>query len=138
MSSQALLSRFKPCLLTLPLLTNGAAGARTLTGTASAYNSTRDQTDDTPRIGACNQPVRKGENLLAVSSDLMQAGLTCGTRVHVEGFGEFVVWDGMNGRWTRRIDIYMGKDVAKADRWGENLCSLSHHARYDHLSPTGS
>jgi 3D (Asp-Asp-Asp) domain-containing protein len=93
--------------------------ARSMVVTATAYNSTRAQTDSTPHIGACNEPVEQGVNLLAVSPDLMRAGLTCGTKVKVEGFGNFVVWDKMDDRWTRRIDIHMGKKVEKAEEWGE-------------------
>lgn len=93
--------------------------AQSLIVTATAYNSVRAQTDSTPHIGACNEPAEQGVNLLAVSPDLMKAGLTCGTRVKVEGAGNFIVWDKMNPKWTRRIDIHMGKRVYKAVAWGE-------------------
>jgi 3D (Asp-Asp-Asp) domain-containing protein len=99
--------------------------ARSLTVTATAYNSTRAQTDDTPHIGACNEPVKKGVNLIAVSPDLMEAGLACGTKVKVEGFGEFIVWDKMDDKWKRRIDIHMGKKVEKAQEWGEKKVRIS-------------
>lgn len=33
--------------------------------------------------------------------------------------GTYRVLDKMNERWHNRIDIYMGLDVEKADRWGE-------------------
>ncbi|MGZ8244896.1 3D domain-containing protein [Methylomagnum sp.] len=95
------------------------AQARSLTVTATAYNSIRAQTDGTPHVGACNKPIRQGVNLLAVSPDLMKMGLDCGTQVKVEGFGNFVVWDKMDDRWKRRIDIHMGKKVGKAEEWGE-------------------
>lgn len=106
-------------LLACAVLASGPALARSMMVTATAYNSTRAQTDDTPHIGACNEPVKPGVNLLAVSPDLMKAGLTCGTKVKVEGFGDFIVWDKMDDRWTRRIDIHMGKKVEKAEEWGE-------------------
>lgn len=43
------------------------AGAQRLDVTITAYNTVRGQTDDTPSIGACNQPHRDRAHLLAVS-----------------------------------------------------------------------
>lgn len=111
-----------PCSTALAVLALSAAApvlARSLTVTATAYNTIRAQTDNTPHIGACNEPIQRGVNLLAVSPDLMKMGLDCGTRVKVDGFGEFVVWDKMDDRWKRRIDIHMGRKVEKAEEWGE-------------------
>jgi 3D (Asp-Asp-Asp) domain-containing protein len=93
--------------------------ARSLTVTASAYNSTPAQTDGTPRVGACNVPLKPGANVIAVSPDLVKMGLDCGTQVRIEGVGDFVVSDRMDDKWTRRIDIHMGKKVEKAEEWGE-------------------
>jgi 3D (Asp-Asp-Asp) domain-containing protein len=112
-------------LLVCAALTPEPALARSMIVTATAYNSIRAQTDSTPHIGACNEPVKPGVNLLAVSPDLMKAGLTCGTKVKIEGFGEFIVWDKMDDRWTRRIDIHMGKKVEKAEEWGEKKLRIS-------------
>jgi len=66
-------------VLALMALGAGPASARSMVVTATAYNSVPRQTDGTPRIGACNEPVETGTNLLAVSPDLMKAGLDCGT-----------------------------------------------------------
>ncbi len=96
-----------------------SALARSLTVTATAYNATRAQTDKNPHIGACNEPFEPGQNVIAVSPDLEKKGLTCGTKVRVQGYGDFVVWDKMDDKWTRRIDIHMGKKVGKAEKWGE-------------------
>ena len=39
--------------------------------------------------------------------------------VRIRGLdGEYVVADRMSKRWERKIDIYMGKDVRAARRWG--------------------
>jgi 3D (Asp-Asp-Asp) domain-containing protein len=115
-----------PFVLALAVLAADPAQARSLTVTASAYNSTPAQTDSTPRIGACNEPLRQSANLVAVSPDLMKMGLDCGTRVRIDGFaGEFVVWDKMDDKWTRRIDIHMGRKVEKAEEWGEKKVRIS-------------
>jgi 3D (Asp-Asp-Asp) domain-containing protein len=121
------LSRFPAKVLVLmgSTLAAGFLCAQSMVVTATAYNSTRAQTDSTPHIGACNEPVMQGVNLLAVSSDLMKAGLTCGTKVKVEGFGDFVVWDKMDERWKRRIDIHMGQKVDKAEAWGKKKVRIS-------------
>lgn len=116
--------------ISLPVLASmalaaGSVSARSMIVTATAYNSVPAQTDRTPRIGACNEPVEPGTNLLAVSPDLMKAGLACGTRVSVDGFGEFVVWDRMAARWRRRIDLHMGRKVEKAEAWGEKKLRIS-------------
>ena len=56
---------------------------------------------------------------IAVSKDLLEAGLTRGTRVRIDGLpGEYVVLDRMPRQWSNRIDIYMGNDVAAARQWG--------------------
>lgn len=112
-------------LLMFAVSAAGPVLAQSMIVTATAYNSVRAQTDSTPHIGACNEPIRQGVNLLAVSPDLMKAGLTCGTKVKVEGFGEFVVWDKMDDRWKRRIDIHMGKKIEKAEEWGEKKLRIS-------------
>ena len=104
--------------LCLSMGSSSPAPARSLTVTATAYNSTRAQTDATPHIGACNEPFEPGRNLIAVSPDLEKRGLTCGTKVRIEGVGDFIVWDKMGERWTRRIDIHMGKKLGKAEEWG--------------------
>jgi len=90
-----------------------------MTVTATAYNSVVAQTDSTPHIGACNESMMSGNNIIAVSRDLFEIGLDCGKKVRIEGMGEFVVLDKMDGRWKRRIDIHMGKKIRKAAAWGE-------------------
>lgn len=96
-----------------------------MTVTATAYNSVVAQTDSTPDIGACNVPITSIQNAIAVSRDLFEMGLNCGTKVKVHGLGEFVVLDRMHHRWERRIDIHMGKRVRKAVAWGERKVRIS-------------
>ena len=96
-----------------------ASVERTLRVKASAFNSLRGQTDATPSIGAWGDPLAPGMKVIAVSDDLIELGLARGQVVRIRGLdGEFVVADRMSKRWERKIDIYMGKDVRAARRWG--------------------
>jgi len=106
-------------LLVIALWLSAPLEAKSMTVTATAYNSIVAQTDSTPHIGACNEPMKSSNNIIAVSRDLFEIGLDCGRKVKIEGIGEFVVLDKMDGRWKRRIDIHMGKKVRKAVAWGE-------------------
>lgn len=87
--------------------------------TVSAYNSTRAQTNDMPTLAAWGDTLRPGMRVIAVSRDLIPLGLDHGTLVRIEGIeGPYVVRDKMAARWERKIDIYMGDDVAAAREWG--------------------
>jgi 3D (Asp-Asp-Asp) domain-containing protein len=102
----------------------------TLDVTATAYNSTHAQTDASPHHGAwgddLDAAVAPGVRVIAVSQDLLARGLRRGQRVRIHGLkGEFVVLDKMPRRWTRRIDIYMQKDVRAARAWGRRRVKLS-------------
>lgn len=99
--------------------------ARELRVTASAFNSHPDQTDGHPNLTASGETLRPGLRALAVSDDLFAAGLGFGTRVQIEGIdGEWVVMDRMHSRWTRRIDLYMGDDEARARQFGERRVEI--------------
>ena len=94
--------------------------AHELDVTASAYNSTPEQTDGHPKLTASGDTLRPGLRALAVSDDLFDAGLGFGTRVEIEGLpGEWVVLDRMHSRWKRKIDVYMGEDRERAQAFGE-------------------
>ena len=57
--------------------------------------------------------------IIAVSPDLVEAGLDRGTEVRIEGLeGTWRVLDSTASRHRNRIDIYMGKDIAAAREWG--------------------
>lgn len=92
----------------------------TLEVEATAYNSLPGQTHALhPQITAWGDTLKPGMKSIAVSRDLIQLGLEHGTKVTIEGLpGKFIVRDKMNRRWEKKIDIYMGKDVAKAREWG--------------------
>lgn len=98
--------------------------------TATAYNATRAQTDDTPHVGAwgdhLDDAIEPGIRVIAVSPDLLKKGLRRGQRVRIHGLkGEFVVLDKMPRRWQNRIDIYMHKDVRAARQWGRRRVKIS-------------
>jgi 3D (Asp-Asp-Asp) domain-containing protein len=87
---------------------------------ATAYNSVPWQTTaKKPSIAAWGDELKPGMRAIAVSRDLIKQGLTHGARVKIEGMpGVYVVRDKMNRRWRKKIDIYMGKDIAAAREFG--------------------
>jgi 3D (Asp-Asp-Asp) domain-containing protein len=87
--------------------------------TATAYNSTRGQTDGNPHRAAWNNRLKPGMKAIAVSRDLIKLGLDNRTEVWIEGFdGPYLVMDKMNRRYQRRIDVYFGLDVRAARDFG--------------------
>ena len=57
--------------------------------------------------------------VVAVSPDLLDAGLARGTELQIEGLpGTWTVLDRTASRHRQRIDIYMGTDVDAAIKWG--------------------
>jgi 3D (Asp-Asp-Asp) domain-containing protein len=111
--------------------TGAAAPERaSLNVTATAYNATRAQTDDTPHVGAwgdhLDEAIEPGVRVIAVSPDLLKKGLRRGQRVRIHGLkGEFVVLDKMPKRWRHHVDIYMHKDVRAARKWGRRRVKMS-------------
>ena len=94
--------------------------------TATAYTSHVAQTDSTPNIAAWGDKLYPGMKVIAVSRDLLHIyGLKHGTKVRIKGLsGEYLVLDKMNKRWKKKIDIYMGKDLKKAYKWGRRKVEL--------------
>ena len=87
--------------------------------TATAYNSLPSQGVGRATHGAWGDRLKPGTKSIAVSKDLLALGLGRGATVRIEGLpGEYVVLDRLPKRWTRRIDLHMGKDVRAARRWG--------------------
>ncbi|GAA0697604.1 3D domain-containing protein [Marinobacterium maritimum] len=92
---------------------------RTLNVQASAYNSVAAQTNAQPSLAAWGDTLKPGMKAVAVSRDLIKAGLTHNTLIEIEGLpGQYRVLDKMHKRWTQKIDIYMGEDIAAAREWG--------------------
>jgi len=93
--------------------------------TATAYCSTKKETDKTPFIGAWNNILDPNVPSIAVSRDLFDCGLTNGKKVHIDGLeGEFVVLDVMHKKWKNKIDIYMGVDRQKALKFGRKKVTI--------------
>ena len=92
---------------------------RSLVVTATAYNSLVAQTDSDPTTAAWGDALSPGIKAIAVSRDLIPLGLDHRAPVSIEGLpGKYRVLDKMHGRWSKRIDIYMGIDVNAALAWG--------------------
>ena len=98
--------------------------------TATAYNSVESQTKANDSVTAAwGDELEPGMKAIAVSRDLIEAGLDHNTPVKIEGLpGTYRVLDKMNRRWNNRIDIYMGDDVAEAREWGKQTVEISWEA----------
>ncbi|TRO67548.1 hypothetical protein FGM01_01175 [Christiangramia sabulilitoris] len=105
----------------------------TMCVTATAYNSVEAQTQDNPNITAWGDTLKPGMNAIAVSRDLIRMGIDHNSKVKIEGFDSlFVVKDKMHYRWRNRIDIYMGKNVGKARKFGRKKLNISYIFQKDH------
>ena len=93
--------------------------------TATAYNSMPNQTQGDPHLTAWGDRLVPGMKAIAVSRDLIDMGLTHGVKVRIDGLsGSYIVLDKLHKRWKQRIDIYMGKDVKAAKRWGKRKVTI--------------
>ena len=93
--------------------------------TATAYNSTANQTQGNPSITAWGDKLVPGMKAIGVSRDLIKMGLTHGVNVKIDGLpGTYKVLDKLNKRWKRRIDIFMGTDVKAAKKWGKREVTI--------------
>lgn len=97
-----------------------------MTVEATAYTSHVNQTDSTPNIAAWGDRLKPGMKVIAVSRDMLNKyGLKHRSKVRIKGLdGEYLVLDKMNKRWKKKIDIYMGKDLKKAFKWGRRKVEL--------------
>jgi 3D (Asp-Asp-Asp) domain-containing protein len=85
----------------------------------SAYNSVPSQTNSEPDVTAWGDKLKPGMKAVAVSPDLLDEGLSHGSKVKIEGLeGTYVVLDKTNARFTKRVDVYMGVDVEAAKEFG--------------------
>ena len=114
-------------LLILSVLTAaGCSSEQRMTVTATAFNSTRAQTDSRPTETACGTQLKPGSRVIAVSRDLTDKGLVCGAEVEIEGFDEpWIVADLTAARHEQLIDIYMGRDVKAARQWGRREVEIA-------------
>jgi 3D (Asp-Asp-Asp) domain-containing protein len=115
---------------TLSVSFAASAADRSLRVLATAYNSTRAQTDSRPNTGAWGDRIEPGMKIIAVSPDLVRQGLKRGTKVTIEGVeGEWTVLDRTPSRYKNRIDLYMGLDIAAARKWGRKRVTIRWEAR---------
>lgn len=102
-------------------------GKKSMEVTATAYNSVPEQTS---KVGggvltAWGDTLKPGMRSIAVSRDLIDSGLTHNTKVWIEGLeGTYLVNDKMARRWTKKIDIHMGKSVDSAREWGKKTVTI--------------
>lgn len=100
---------------------------KTIEVTATAYNSTKGQTDHNPHVGAFGDSLKPGMKYIAVSRDLFRKGLKHNTPVRIDGFkGLYLVKDRMPSQWKNRIDIFMGTDVEAARTWGRRKVRIDY------------
>jgi 3D (Asp-Asp-Asp) domain-containing protein len=110
----------------LILCVSSCAKEQRLTVRATAFNSTRAQTDHRPTEAACGDKLKPGNKVVAVSADLVAKGLTCGTEIRIAGLdGKWTVVDRTAARKKEQIDIYMGKDIKAAREWGVREVEIS-------------
>ena len=88
--------------------------------TVTAYSSTPDQTNSEPLITASGKRVCYG--VLAVSRDLKKI-LPYGSKVKLEGIGVYWIFDLMNSRYRRRVDIWF-PSREQAKRFGKRKARL--------------
>ena len=106
-------------------LQESAYSSNSLEVKVSAYTSTVGETDSTPYLAAWSNVLKPGIKSVAVSRDLLKLGITNGTKIRIEGLpGTYVVLDKMNKRFKRKIDIYMGHDVERANNWGTKTLTI--------------
>jgi 3D (Asp-Asp-Asp) domain-containing protein len=110
------------------LLVVSCTETKTMEVTATAYNSVESQTKKgDPVTAAWGDKLKPGMKAIAVSRDLLQEeGIEHGTAVNIKGLpGKYKVLDKMNRRWKKKIDIYMGENVAQAREWGRQKVEIS-------------
>lgn len=99
---------------------------RSLTVKAKAYVSRRKGKKSGYPRGAWGDTLTPDVRAIAVSPDLVDAGLGYKTRLTIEGLpGEYVVLDLMHGRWRKTIDVYFGDDRNAARQWGNRTITIS-------------
>lgn len=102
-----------------------APAKESLEVTATAYNSLPSQTQGDPEIGAWGDRLDPAIQTIAVSRDLLSLGLTHNTEVEIDGLkGSWLVRDKLNRRFTKRIDVYMGKDLQAAREFGKQTVTI--------------
>lgn len=99
--------------------------SREVTATAYTLRPSETRSQGKKGVGAWGYKLKAGVQVIAVSRDLLDAGLKPGSKVWIDGLdGTWVVRDKMNRRWKNRIDIFMGTDVDAAREWGRRKVTI--------------
>lgn len=110
------------------LLLTSCKETKTIEVTATAYNSVESQTKKGDAVTAAwGDKLKPGINAIAVSRDLLkEEGIEYGAEVRIDGLpGTYKVLDKMNKRWEKKIDIYMGENIARAREWGKQKVEIT-------------
>lgn len=93
-----------------------AASATTIRSMrVTSYANRTEETDSTPNIGACGASVFEGA--AAVSQDLFNKKFFCGDVVCIKKTRKcYVIYDTMNARFKKAIDIFMDKSRTQEER----------------------
>mgnify|MGYP006440670985 FL=1 len=121
-------TKYLIALLLIAGLTGCSKEEKTMEVTATAYNSLPGQTrpGTAGNITAWGDTLKEGMKCIAVSRDLIDSGLVHNKEVKIEELpGTYLVKDKMNKRWTKKIDIYMGKNPQTARNWGKQKVTIS-------------
>ena len=117
--------RFLPVILLIIFTRCKGPETRSMKVIASAYNSVKAQTANDPTITAWGDTLKPGMKAVAISRDLLDSGLYHKMEIMIDGMeGKYIVLDKMDGRWTKKIDIYMGTDISKAKDWGNKEVTI--------------
>ena len=104
--------------------------ARTVTATAYTLRAAEGGFHGQAGVGAWGAQLADHSHSIAVSRDLLAAGLTRGRKVWIDGLdGTWVVRDKMNRRWKNRIDILMDDDPDVARQWGRRKVTIRWYTR---------
>jgi 3D (Asp-Asp-Asp) domain-containing protein len=89
----------------------------------TAYTSRVIETDNEPCLSASGDNIcelyAKGKQICATNAYPLH------TKLYIKGFGECEVLDKMNKRFTQRVDIYFGMDLARALKFGLQTLEVS-------------
>lgn len=103
---------------------------RTVTATAYTVRAAEGGFHEQTGVGAWGADLADHKHSIAVSRDLLRAGLKRGSKVWIDGLdGTWVVRDKMNRRWKNRIDIFMGDDLDRAQHWGRHKVTIHWYTR---------
>lgn len=90
--------------------------SRTVTRTVTGYTSRVEETDDTPCISA------DGSDICKLASPTYRVCASNAypfkARLSIEGVGTCVVHDRMASKYSDRVDVYFGNDLASARAFG--------------------